>query len=309
MTSGVSAGNGPVYNGTVYNGSARNGSGHAGHGHDGPGHGGSGHGGSGHSGAAPFEPGTFRPAPGRGRALRMLAEHTRIEALLIIRHGEQALLTLIIPLALLIGLSTLHIGAIPEPRVDSVMPRILALAVMSTAFTGQAIALAFDRRYGVIKRLTSTALPRWTLICGRVLATLVVVALQTVVLGGTALFLGWQPSLADLLPSVLMLVLGTVAFGAAGVLIGGYFRAEIVLALANAIWFILLLAGGLALPTDQLPGAVGRIAEYMPSGALAESLDQALVHGALPGPIPIGVLLVWAVVGGVTAARTTRLTQ
>lgn len=265
--------------------------------------------GGGSAGPAPFEQGTFRPAPGRGSALRMLAAHTRIEALLIIRHGEQALLTLIIPLALLIGLSTLHIGAIPQPRVDSVMPRILALAVMSTAFTGQAIALAFDRRYGVIKRLTATALPRWTLICGRVLATLVVVALQTVVLGATAFFLGWQPLLADLLPSVLMLVLGTVAFGAAGVLIGGTFRAEIVLAVANAIWFILLLAGGLALPTNQLPQVVGNIAEYLPSGALAESLDRALVHGALPGPIPIAVLLVWAVVGGVVASRTTRLTQ
>ncbi|EQD87516.1 ABC-2 type transport system permease protein [Saccharopolyspora erythraea NRRL 2338] len=255
-----------------------------------------------------FPAGTFRPSPGRGRPGRMLAAHTRIEALLILRHGEQALLTLIIPLALLIGLSTLHIGTVPEPRVDSVMPRILALAVMSTAFTGQAIALGFDRRYGVIKRLSATALPRWVLISGRVLATLVVVALQAVVLGVAAALLGWTPSPVGLLAAVPLLVLGTLAFGAAGVLVGGTLRAEIVLALANAVWFVLLLAGGLALPASDLPGPLSAIAGLLPSGALAESLDAALVHGALPGPQPVVVLLVWGAVAGWVASRTTKLT-
>lgn len=255
-----------------------------------------------------FPGGTFKPAPGRGRPLRMLAAQTRIETLLIIRHGEQALLTLIIPIALLIGISIIHIGDLPEPRVNSVMPRILALAVMSTAFTGQAIALGFDRRYGVLKRLSATALPRWTLISGRVLATLLVVALQAVVLGVTALLLGWSPALFGLLPGVGLLVLGTLAFGAAGVLVGGSLRPEIVLALANAIWFVLLLAGGLALPAADLPGPLSAIAGFLPSGALAEALDAVLVHGAPPGVQPILVLLAWGVACGATALRTTKLT-
>jgi ABC-2 type transport system permease protein len=238
----------------------------------------------------------------------MLAAHTRVEALLTIRHGEQALLTLLIPLALLIGLSTLHIGTLPEPRVDSVMPRVLALGVMSTAFTGQAIALGFDRRYGVIKRLSATALPRWALICGRVLATLIVVALQFVVLGVTAAGLGWSPSAVGLVAAVPLLVLGTLAFGALGVLVGGTLRAEIVLALANTIWFVLLLVGGLALPPDDLPGALGTIARFLPSGALAESLDTVFAHGALPAVQPIAVLVVWGALAGVVASKTTRLT-
>ncbi|WP_083822204.1 ABC transporter permease [Saccharopolyspora spinosa] len=238
----------------------------------------------------------------------MLAAQTKVEALLIIRHGEQALLTLIIPLALLIGLSTLHIGTLPEPRVNSVMPRILALAVMSTAFTGQAIALGFDRRYGVLKRLSATALPRWTLVSGRVLATLLVVALQAVVLGVAAAPLGWSPALAGLLPAIPLLVLGTLAFGAAGVLVGGSLRAEIVLALANAIWFVLLLAGGLALPASELPGPVAAVAGFLPSGALAEALDAVLVNGTLPGVQPVAVLVAWGAVCGAVAIRTTRLT-
>ncbi|MDR7303402.1 ABC-2 type transport system permease protein [Haloactinomyces albus] len=253
--------------------------------------------------AAVFPPGTFRPAPGRAHPLRMLAAHTRMEAALTLRHGEQALLTLLIPLALLIGLSTLHLGV-----VDSVIPRILALAVMSTAFTGQAIALGFDRRYGVIKRLSATALPRWALVSGRVLATLIVVALQAVVLGTTAVLLGWTPSVGGLLLSIPLLVLGTLTFGAAGVLIGGALRAEIVLTLANAIWFVLLLAGGLAVHPEELPGPVGTLAHFLPSGALAQSLEATLTQGAPPGLQPVLVLLVWGAVAGALAGRTTRLT-
>ncbi|WP_407646846.1 ABC transporter permease [Allosaccharopolyspora coralli] len=255
-----------------------------------------------------FPAGTFSPAPGRGRPLRMLAAHTKVEALLILRHGEQALLTLIIPLALLVGLSTLPIGDVPEPRVDSVMPRVLALGVMSTAFTGQAIALGFDRRYGVLKRLLATALPTWTLISGRVLATLLVVVLQVVVLGLTALALGWSPQPVDVLTAAPVLVLGTLAFGAAGVLVGGALRAEIVLALANAIWFVLLLAGGLALPASELPGPLEQIARLLPSGALAEALEGTLRLGAGPGWVPVAVLAAWGCAAGALALRTTRLT-
>ncbi len=256
----------------------------------------------------PFAPGTFAPAPGRGRPLGMLAAHTRTEALLTLRHAEQALLTLLIPLVLLIGMSTLEIGAFPEPRVDFVVPRILALAVMSTAFTGQAIALGFDRRYGVIKRLVATALPTWTLISGRVLATLLVVAVQAVVLGTTALLLGWEPSVSGALLAVPLLALGTLAFGAVGVLVGGVLRAEIVLALANAIWFVLLLAGGLAVPPENLPEPVSTVARFLPSGALAESLEAVLARDAAPGLLPVVVLVAWAVVTGAVAARTVRAT-
>ncbi|KGI80729.1 multidrug ABC transporter permease [Actinopolyspora erythraea] len=254
-----------------------------------------------------FPPGTFRPAPGRANPLRMLATQTRMESLLTLRHPEQALLTLLIPLVLLIGMSTLDVDLVEPPRVDSVAPRILALAVMSTAFTGQAIALGFDRRYGVIKRLSATALPRWVLVAGRVLAALLVVALQTVVLGGTALVLGWQPSGAGVAAAVPLLVLGTLVFGAGGVLVGGALRAETVLAVANTTWFVLLLAGGLAVPARHLPGVMSSFDEYLPSGALAEALGACLSEGTAPSARSLLVLVGWGIAAGALAVRTTRL--
>ncbi|MFE3175662.1 ABC transporter permease [Amycolatopsis sp. NPDC059090] len=261
--------------------------------------------------SSPFPAGTFAPAPGRGSLGKMLRTHARVEAALTLRHGEQLLLTLIIPLALLIGLSSLDILPASQlgsaSKVDWMTPRILALAVMSSAFTGQAIALGFDRRYGVLKRLSATALPRWLLVAGRVVAALVVVALQSVVLGVVAAFLGWSPSAAGIGSAVVLLVLGTLAFGALGVLLGGALRAEAVLALANIVWFVLLLAGGILLAPSALPSGVGVIVSLLPSGALAEGMRAALVDGQFPLG-PAAVLVVWAAAAGALATRTTKLT-
>src|SRR3712207_3216478 len=195
-----------------------------------------------------FSSGTFTPAPGRGQLSRMLLTQARTEFVLTLRNAEQVLLTLLIPLGLLIGLTALAVLPVPDPRVDNVTPRILALAVMSTAFTGQAIALGFDRRYGVLKRLGATALPCWSLVAGRMLAVLGVVLVQLVVLGAVAAALGWRPEPAGLVAAGLLVLAGTAAFGALGVLLGGTLRAEVVLAVANTVWLLLVVAGGIALP-------------------------------------------------------------
>jgi len=253
-----------------------------------------------------FSPGTFTPAPGRGRLSRMLLTQARTEFVLTLRNGEQVLLTLLIPLGLLVGLTLLNVVPVPNPRVDNVTPRILALAVMSTAFTGQAIALGFDRRYGVLKRLAATALPRWSLVAGRMLAVFGVVLVQLVALSAVAAALGWHPVWAGLAPAALLILAGTAAFGALGVLLGGALRAEVVLAVANMVWLLLVIAGGIVLSVHALPGPLATIAAALPSGALAEGLRFALLEGATPWGA-LSVLLAWAAGAGLLATRTLRL--
>jgi ABC-2 type transport system permease protein len=237
----------------------------------------------------------------------MLAAQSGVEVKLALRNGEQVLLTLLIPLALLVGLTWIDVIPLPAPRVASVAPSVLALAVLSTAFTSQAISLGFDRRYGVIRRLAATALPRWLLVAGRLVAVVGVVGVQLVVLGGTAFALGWRPAPSGLGWALLLVVLGCAAFGALGILLGGTLRAEIVLAVANIVWFALLLGGGILLPVAQLPGPLAAVATVLPSGALADGLHTALVDGRFPGLHPLLVLLVWALVAAGIAGRTVRL--
>jgi ABC-2 type transport system permease protein len=255
----------------------------------------------------PFPPGTFAPRPGPGAPRRMLAVQAATELRLQLRQGEQVLLTLVIPALLLVGLTLLDVVPLPAPRVAAVTPPVLALAVLSTAFTSQAITLGFDRRYGVVRRLAATALPRWLLVAGRLAAALGVVAVQVVLLGGLAAALGWRPPVAGLAGALVLVLLGCAAFGALGVLLGGTLRAEVVLAVANGVWFLLLLAGGIVVPVDRLPGPLAAVAAVLPSGALTEGLRTVLATGAPPPAGPVLVLLAWAVAATAVAARTVRL--
>ncbi|MEQ3553534.1 ABC transporter permease [Pseudonocardia nematodicida] len=236
----------------------------------------------------------------------MLRAQAGLEARLALRNVEQVLLTLLIPAALLIGLTLVPVLPVPGPRIDTVFPAMLALAIMSSAFTSQAIALGFDRRYGALRRLAATAIPRWLLVAGRLVAVAVVVVVQVVLLALLALVLGWTPADTRLDGALLAVVLGAAAFGALGILLGGTLRAEIVLAVANVVWFVLLIAGGILVPVADLPGPLAAVAGWLPSGALAEALRASLSDGSFP---PVGSLLVllgWAVAAGLLAARTVR---
>lgn len=254
-----------------------------------------------------FPAGTFTPDPGPGSPLSMLAAQSATELRLALRHGEQVLLTVLIPIVLLVGLTLLPVVPLPEPRIAAVAPGVLALAVMSTAFTGQAIALGFDRRYGVMRRLAATALPRWLLVTGRLVAVLGVVAVQVVVLGVIAAALGWRPEPAGVGWALLLVLLGCAAFAALGMLLGGSLRAEITLAVANLVWFVLLLAGGIVIPLSQLPGPLAAVAAALPSGALAEGLRDTLATGAPPTAPTVLVLLAWTAAASALAIRTVRL--
>jgi len=253
-----------------------------------------------------FPAGTFTPAPQGNTVPRMLAAQYGLEVRLLLRNGEQLLLTMFIPITLLIGLTVLPLGAFGEQRVAVFVPTVMALAVISTAFTGQAIAVAFDRRYGALKRLGATALPVWCIIAGKALAVVSVVFLQAILLGGIGLALGWRPNPAGLLLGAAVIALGTATFVAMGLLLGGTLRAEIVLAVANLLWFIFAGFGALTLETDTIPRTLAWVARLTPSGALTEALTRATELSV--DWFGIAVLAAWGAVAALAALRWFRFT-
>ena len=236
----------------------------------------------------------------------MLAAQYNLELKLLLRNGEQLLLTLFIPVTLLVGLTLLPLGSFGENRAATFVPAIMALAVISTAFTGQAIAVAFDRRYGALKRLGATPLPVWGIIAGKSLAVVTVVFLQAIILGG-------------------------IGFGSAGGLHrrascsgrpssrsaprvsrrsaccwAEHCEAEIVLAIANLMWFVFAGLGALTLGGGLVPRRVEWVARLTPSGALTEALTRALALSV--DWLGLVVLTVWGVVAAVAALRLFRFT-
>ena len=251
-----------------------------------------------------FAPGTFTPDPRPAPIPKMLAAQFGLELRLLLRNGEQLLLTMFIPITLLIGLILLPLGSFGPNRAATFVPAIMALAVISTAFTGQAIAVAFDRRYGALKRLGATALPVWGVIAGKSLAVVTVVILQSILFGAIGFALGWRPPLAGLALGALIIALGTAVFAALGLLLGGTLRAEIVLALANLLWFVFAGLGALVLERGMVPAAVQWVARLTPSGALTEALVQAMTLSV--DWFGLLVLAAWGAVAALCALRWFR---
>lgn len=253
-----------------------------------------------------FAPGTFTPNPRPAAVPKMLAAQFGLELRLLLRNGEQLLLTMFIPITLLVGLTLLPLGSFGPNRAATFVPAIMALAVISTAFTGQAIAVAFDRRYGALKRLGATALPVWGIIAGKSLAVVAVVFLQSILFGAIGFALGWRPPLAGLALGAVIIALGTAVFAALGLLLGGTLRAEIVLAVANLLWFVFAGLGALTLEGDMVPTAVQWVARLTPSGALTEALSRAMMLSM--DWFGLATLAVWGAVAALGALRWFRFT-
>lgn len=250
--------------------------------------------------------GTYTPKPGAAPLGRMIAAQAAFETRMLLRNGEQLLLTVVIPSLLLVLFSTVDVVDTGDgAAVDFLAPGVLALAVMSTAFTGQAIATGFERRYGVLKRLGASPLPRWALMCAKTLAVLVTEVLQIALLTAIALALGWSPQ-GDPLAVLLLLVLGTAAFSGLGLLMAGTLKAEATLAAANLVFLLLLVGGGVIVPLDRFPEPAAAALGLLPISALSEGLRDILQQGSGVPWGDMGILAVWAVLGLGAAARLFR---
>jgi ABC-2 type transport system permease protein len=247
------------------------------------------------------------PAPGAAPAHRMVLAQSAAEGRALIRNGEQLLLTLIIPLLLLSMLSLepiVNFGA-GISRIDFMTPGIMALAVMSTAFTSQAIATGFERRYGVLKRLGATPLSRVQLITAKTLTIVAVELVQSALIVLVGLLIGWRPNAtwSAIVVVPLLLLLGTAAFSGLALAMAGALRAEATLAAANLVWIVLLGLGGVLFPLTKFPAGARHVFELLPTGALSTGLRDVLAHGVA---FPVGntvTLLVWAVAAIALAAR------
>jgi ABC-2 type transport system permease protein len=252
---------------------------------------------------------SFEPAPGAAPMYRMIAAQAWMETRTSLRNGEQLMVTMVIPLGLLAMLSLeplVNFGT--GSRIDFLAPGIIALAVMSTAFTSQAIATGFERRYGVLKRLGATPLSRGGLISAKTAAVIIIELLQAAVITAAGTALGWRPHASALaFVTVPLLVLtGTAAFSGLALLMAGTLRAEATLALANLVYIVLLGLGGVVFPLDKFPAAARPFLTLLPAGALATGLRSVLAYGAGVPLRDLAVLAAWAVVCIALAARTFR---
>ena len=240
---------------------------------------------------------------------RALSAQTGMEVRLTLRRGENLMVTLGIPIVLLVFLA-----AVPAFGVDleALVPGILCLALISTGLVSLGIATAFERGNGTLKRLAGSPLPRWALLSAKAIAVALTALVQVVLIAVVAAALGWAPPggiPAALVAASPWLLLGLLASVAAGLLIAGLLRPEASLAVANALYLLILLMGGVIVPLDALPAPIAAPASILPPALMADLVRAATgVSGSFEPWQAVG-LVAWTVGLAVATLVTFRVDE
>ncbi|WP_326502639.1 ABC transporter permease [Rothia nasimurium] len=240
-------------------------------------------------------------------ALTRVLAQGKFETIAMLKNGEQLMLNIAFPI---MGLLALAYTGFLDPwatrygvsRVDIAVPGVLALCVLSTALSGQGIATGFDRRYGVLRFISTTPLGKGGLIAGKVLAVLSVLLIQYLLVGALGQLLGWTATVPGVLMSLPTLLLGAACFTSLGLLIAGTVRAEATLAIVNMAWVVLAAAGGILIPTDRYPTWLSPIIDLLPSAALGNALRGDYIYQSFL-LLPHLILLVATVLFAALATR------
>jgi ABC-2 type transport system permease protein len=227
-----------------------------------------------------------------------------IEARLTARRGENLLAMVGVPVALLLFFGSFVLG---RGAAQTLLPGTLAIALVASGLVNLGIATAYERGYGVLKRLGGSPLGRSGLVAAKLVVVASVAAAQVIGLVAVGvLVLGWRPG-PDASATFLALttLVGAAAFAGLGLTLAGTLRPEATLVVANVLFLLALALGGALVPMADLPDPLATVARLSPVGALTEAFGAALGDGTAIAP-PLGILMAWAVVAVVAAARTFR---
>jgi len=209
------------------------------------------------------------------------------------RNGEQLLLVVGVPIIALLALTrTDLLSGVTDP-----LAVVAAMIVLGSGFTSPAISIAFERRYGSYAFLGTTPMPRSAIIAGTIGAIAVSALIAAGLVGGLAPVLATGIAAMDFGRFIAAIVLGLVAVVPWAFALAGTARAESVLVVANAVFLVAIVFGGVLIPAGSLP--FGAVLAYLPPDAVVQVASG-------PAAVPTLVLLGWAIVGSALATRTFR---
>jgi ABC-2 type transport system permease protein len=230
------------------------------------------------------------------------------ELSLNVRNGEQLLLVVVIPVAIFLAATTTNFLPTLADSPATALATVLTVSVLASAFTSVAISTAFERRSGALLYMSTTPLGKSDVVVAKVIATMFTVILScgAVFIAALVTSFGSITALALMLPLTLIILIGGAVAGASWALtLASILRAEGVLALANAIFVVAILFGGILIPLDQLPDVWANIAQFLLPGALAMALTSVLVEEAIDISASVTVFI-WAIVGTIVASKSFR---
>jgi ABC-2 type transport system permease protein len=191
------------------------------------------------------------------------------------------------------------------PHVE-IMVAMAAFGAIGAVLMATGPRIASERQSGWTRQLRLTPLPSTSVLCGRLVAALLLTALSICLTFAVAaaikgVVLPWWmwPAMVGLL------IVGAVPFAALGFIIGNLSDGESSVGITMIAYLVLAVLGGLWMPTKILPGPMQTVAHVLPSNRLAE-LGWKVAAGDAPPLAAIAILAAWGVGLAVVAVAMTR---
>jgi ABC-2 type transport system permease protein len=239
--------------------------------------------------------------------VKLFLHQLRTEQLLFWRSREAAFFIFGFPLLLFVLLGSVYSGKINGyPAANVLLVGMIGYGAANTAFAGTAITLVNRREYGILKRIRATPLPASLYLLSSLASSLLVFALETVLLFAVGrLFFGAHlpGHVATLVVAVLI---GTTVFAAIGLAAAALIRsAEGSSAVVNFILLPMAFLSGSFGPTRRYPFFLRAIGDVLPLKYFIDVVKAIYLggHGLLARPGALGVLAAWTAGGLVVALR------
>ena len=244
--------------------------------------------------------------------MRLFVHELRTEQLLFWRNREAAIFTFLLPIIFFLMFGAIYGNDRIEHRYKGAAyleAGMIGYGVAATAFAGLAITLVIRRESGILKRVRSTPLPPGAYIAAVLGSTLIVFALQAliIVVLGKVLFGVGFPDLPGSL--ILALLLGAATFAALGLAITALVRsAEGSSAVINIIYLPMAIISGTFFSPHSYPAFLRGIADVLPLTYFTQLARHIMLDGkpiwSQPGAV--GAVAAWGVIGVAAAVRGFR---
>jgi ABC-2 type transport system permease protein len=239
--------------------------------------------------------------------LALTWQQFRFERRLFWRNPSALFFNFSLPVIFLVLIGSVF--SLDQRDLETLVPGIAGMAVMTTTFNALAFNLTFIREQGIIKRMRGTPLPSIAYFGGVLANAVMNAAVQValiVVLGHVLYDVSWPQNWIAL---AVFTALGVTAFGALGVafaqVIPNFDSAP---AYVNAFFLPMIFISGAFYDSEHLPSAIEAIAEALPLKHVIDGLHAAIVTGDGVGQHmdAVGVLSLWCVLGLFFAVRRFR---
>jgi ABC-2 type transport system permease protein len=222
----------------------------------------------------------------------------RFERRMFWRNPSAAFFNFMLPLLFLVLIATVY-GA-DGKALDTLVPGIAGMAVLSTTFTALSFNMVFLREQGILKRVRGTPMPAISYFGGVIGNAVVnaVIQVALVIAVGHYAFGGDVPR--DWLALAVFTVVGVAAFACLGIAFAQVIpNFDAAPAYTNAVFLPLIFISGVFYSSTTMPRALEVIAEVLPLKHVIDGLHGAIVTGSGLGSTwdSLLVLVAWGAFG------------